>query len=145
MAKNDSKIVRLTNCRLVVGDKLVRRDLWLSGTSGKILDAQQHFFDSLGLPSETRDLGGQIVAPGLLEVQLNGAYGLDFSVPSPRYGEELERVNKSLIKTGVTSYVPTLTSQRKEVYAQVSCFGSNLPPKLTVSLDSTIPWGTFCP
>ena len=117
--KQDSQIVRLTNCRLVIGNNLVKRDLWISGSTGKILDAQLEFFANNAIACESRDLGGRIVAPGFIEVQLNGCYGLDFSVPSGTYGEDLKEVSKKLIQTGVTSYVPTITSQRSVVYHKV--------------------------
>jgi N-acetylglucosamine-6-phosphate deacetylase len=68
------------------------------------------------------DLGGRIISPGLIDIQLNGAYGFDFSVAPEQiseYGKELARLNKSLIRTGVTSYLPTLTSQKSEVYHKV--------------------------
>jgi hypothetical protein len=43
-------------------------------------------------------------------------------VPQPTkelYDHGLTRVNRALARMGVTSYLPTVTSQRKEVYHQV--------------------------
>jgi len=71
------------------------------------------------VPDATVDLGGKILSPGLIDAQLNGAFGCDFSsIPDDpsMYGKTIRLVNKSLITTGVTSYVPTLTSQRKDLY-----------------------------
>jgi N-acetylglucosamine-6-phosphate deacetylase len=67
------------------------------------------------------DLGGKIVCPGFIDVQFNGAFGFDFSNPPqnlPEYLKALQRLNRDLAKTGVTSYLPTITSQRPEVYQQ---------------------------
>jgi hypothetical protein len=99
------RITKFTNCRLVKGNELVEQDLWVSSATGKIVRSQEVFY-----------------APGLIDVQLNGAFGFNFSQmpedPST-YGKTLRQVNKSLIQTGVTSYLPTLTSERVDVYHQV--------------------------
>lgn len=113
------KITKFTNCRLVKGDQLVEQDLWVSSASGKIVRSQEAFYSKYAVPDATVDLGGRIISPGLIDVQLNGAFGVDFSVipeDPTAYGKTLKLVNKQLVKTGVTSYLPTLTSQRSEVY-----------------------------
>ena len=112
-------ITKLTNCRLYLNNKLIPQDLYISSTTGKILDAQASFFSSHTQPTETHNLGGRIVAPGFLEVQINGGWGFDFSVPSPRYADDLAMFSREVVKSGVTSYVPTITSQKAGVYPQV--------------------------
>lgn len=117
------RVSKFTNCRLVKGRQLVRQDLWIDAQSGKILQDQQAFFDHNITPNQVVDLGGRILAPGFIEAQLNGAQGFDFSVPQAtkeEYDDGLKMVNRELIKTGVTSYLPTVTSQLPEVYHQVS-------------------------
>lgn len=116
-------VVKLTNCRIPRGGRLVEEDLWIDATTGKILRSQQAFYEHHICPDYAVDLGGRIVAPGFIEVQLNGAQGFDFSVPQPtkkKYEDGLAEVNRALVKMGITSYLPTVTSQRKEVYPQVS-------------------------
>jgi N-acetylglucosamine-6-phosphate deacetylase len=116
------KITKFTNCRLVKGDKLVEQDLWVSSGSGKIVRSQEAFYGQLAVPDATIDLGGRIISPGLIDVQLNGAFGFNFSqIPEDplTYGKTLRQVNKSLIQTGVTSYLPTLTSESRDVYQHV--------------------------
>lgn len=115
-------ITKLTNCRLARGSKLVYEDLWVSADTGTILRSQEAFYTHYVVPDQVIDLGGRIVAPGFLDVQLNGALGFDFSVlkdDMSEYDAEFRRVNKGLIRTGVTSYLPTLTSQRAVVYQKV--------------------------
>lgn len=119
MASDHGSIIRFTNCRLAVGNELVWKDLWVSSATGKIVNAQAAFYDAGAAPVRSLDLGGRILAPGFIECQLNGAYGFDFSVPSPKYAEDFSRVNRKLVATGVTSYLPTLTSQKPEVYKEV--------------------------
>jgi N-acetylglucosamine-6-phosphate deacetylase len=113
------KLIRLTNCRVAHGDDLQRRDLWVSSATGRIEDAQAAFFSDNSTPVETINLGGRIVAPGFIDVQINGSFGFDFSTPSRGYAVELAKMNRELVKTGVTSYLPTLPSQSKDVYEKV--------------------------
>ena len=118
-----SGVVKFTNCLLVKGADLVHEDLWVSSITGKILNGQEILYGHLTAPDDIVDLGGRILSPGLIDVQLNGAYGFDFSVipeDGPiAYSKGLQQVNRYLVRGGVTSYLPTLTSQRPEVYHQV--------------------------
>ncbi|KAK8194202.1 N-acetyl-glucosamine-6-phosphate deacetylase [Zalaria obscura] len=132
-------ITRLTNCRLVLHNQLVRRDLWISSITGKILEGQEIFYSQQIAPDTVIDLGGRIVAPGFIDVQFNGAFGVDFSkLPGEEaddeakevaerasesriaeYVKSLAKLNRELVKTGVTSYLPTIISQKAEIYHQV--------------------------
>lgn len=122
-AQRSSGVTKFTNCLLVKGDDLVNEDLWISAISGKILNGQELLFEHRTAPDQIIDLGGRILSPGLIDTQLNGAYGFDFSVipdeGAVAYGKGVLRVNRSLITTGVTSYLPTLPSQAPEVYHEV--------------------------
>lgn len=117
-------LTKFTNCRILCGDDLVQGDVWVSSSTGKIVKSQAAFFDGLVLPDEIIDLGGRILAPGMIECQLNGAFGFNYSTQlddMSEYGKKLREVNKLLAKTGVTSYLPTLTSQQAELYQKVCC------------------------
>jgi N-acetylglucosamine-6-phosphate deacetylase len=116
------RITKFTNCRLVKGDVLVEQDLWVSSATGRIVRSQELFYGAKAVPDETIDLGGRIISPGLIDVQMNGAFGFNFSqIPEDplTYEKTLRQVNKSLVQTGVTSYLPTITSERREVYHYV--------------------------
>ncbi|EAS33390.3 N-acetylglucosamine-6-phosphate deacetylase [Coccidioides immitis RS] len=116
------RVTKFTNCRLAIDGKLIEKDLWIDSVSGKILQDQRAFYEDHICPDQVIDLGGRILAPGFIEVQINGAAGFDFSVPretKDEYDAGLRDVNHALIKMGITSYLPTLTSQKKEVYAKV--------------------------
>jgi N-acetylglucosamine-6-phosphate deacetylase len=117
-----SHIIKFINCRLVKGDRLVDEDLWISSKSGKIIQSQIAFYQHQAIPDEVIDLGGRIVAPGFIDVQLNGFAGFTFSVVPDditQYVKGLRRVNKKLVESGVTSYLPTFPSARSEVYHKV--------------------------
>ncbi|KAJ4293868.1 N-acetyl-glucosamine-6-phosphate deacetylase [Collariella sp. IMI 366227] len=115
-------ITKLTNCRLLRGDALVWDDVWVSSVTGQIIRSQNAFYDDFIMPDEVIDLGGRIVSPGFIECQLNGAYGFNFSTETDdmvQYGKQLRELNKKLVQTGVTSYIPTVTSQSSDLYKKV--------------------------
>lgn len=66
-----------TNCFVL------REDLWVRG--GRILDPEKLFFEERRVADEQRDCGGRILAPGFIDVQINGAAWLGPGNP----GEEL--------------------------------------------------------
>jgi N-acetylglucosamine-6-phosphate deacetylase len=54
-------------------------------------------------------------SPGLIDIQINGAYGFDFSVyegDDDAYRAGLATVAQRIVETGVTSLVPTLIVSR---------------------------------
>ncbi len=53
------------------------------------------------------------ILPGLIDIQLNGAFGDDFADPSAAVAEICRR----LPQFGVTSFVPTIVTSAPEVYA----------------------------
>ncbi|KAM5469100.1 N-acetyl-glucosamine-6-phosphate deacetylase [Microsporum audouinii] len=116
------RVTKFTNCRIPSGQKLIEQDIWVDSVSGKILQAQHAFYEDKVCPDQVVDLGGRILAPGFIDVQINGANGFDFSVPQPTkkmFDEGLREAAQALVKMGVTSYLPTVTSQSKEVYPKV--------------------------
>jgi N-acetylglucosamine-6-phosphate deacetylase len=120
--KASNGITKFTNCRLVRGESLVWHDLWVSSATGKIIDSQVAFYDELVVPDTVVDLGGRIISPGLIECQLNGAFGFNFSeCPGSveEYQKRLKALNRDLVRTGITSYVPTITSQLPHLYKKV--------------------------
>jgi N-acetylglucosamine-6-phosphate deacetylase len=96
------------------------KDLYISTTTGRIV--QKPLQDANIV---VQDLGGRILSPGLIEVQLNGAMGFNFS-EIPDSDAELESYVKSyqdtcrgLIRTGVTSFLPTLTTAASHSFKRV--------------------------
>ncbi|EGT4311945.1 N-acetylglucosamine-6-phosphate deacetylase [Cronobacter malonaticus] len=56
-----------------------------------------------------RDMGGAIIAPGFIDVQLNGCGGVQFNDTAEAVSiETLEIMQKANEKSGCTSYLPTL-------------------------------------
>jgi N-acetylglucosamine-6-phosphate deacetylase len=113
------RIVKFTNGFLLSDNDLVEGDLLVDSSTGKILQPQSAFYESQLTPDELIDLHGKILSPGFIDVQLNGGFNFDFSVPSSTYAEELRATNRLLVQSGVTSYLPSVTSSRPEVYRAV--------------------------
>ncbi|MGU3413456.1 N-acetylglucosamine-6-phosphate deacetylase [Enterobacteriaceae bacterium C34A] len=73
------------------------------------------------LPSgiEQRSLNGAILAPGFIDVQLNGCGGVQFNdSPDAVTVETLEIMQKANEKSGCTSYLPTLITSSDELMKQ---------------------------
>ena len=61
------------------------------------------------------DCGGDVVAPGLIDLQINGAFGVDFASPVVRR-EDVRRAARALLAHGCTAFAPTLVSSTRELY-----------------------------
>ncbi|KAF8161308.1 carbohydrate esterase family 9 protein [Crassisporium funariophilum] len=134
-------LVCFTNCLLPQEDgSLVEKDLWIDETRGLILDAQKTFFLRKERPDRIIDLGGNILSPGFLDIQINGAYGFDFSVyqnDDDAYRKGLQRIAEGIIETGVTSLLPTVITQEKSVYPKLL---SLLKPYSTPTSATLLGW-----
>ncbi|KAM9913416.1 hypothetical protein OXX69_001620 [Metschnikowia pulcherrima] len=115
-------MLRFTNCRLCDNGKLVTQDLYVDEVSGKIVSKPKN---PRGI--RTIDLQGKIVAPGYIDIQNNGIYGLNFSALNADSTENDVTQFKAFYKdcmakylaTGVTALCPTVTSNFPEVYKKV--------------------------
>jgi N-acetylglucosamine-6-phosphate deacetylase len=117
-------VVQFVNCFLVRNDSLIWEDLWLQ--EDKIIDPQPRFWKA---KREHRfaadvivDCGGLIIAPGFIDLQINGAFGVDFSSLSGELKEDgklVGKVAKGLLAHGVTSFVPTIITSAPETYRRV--------------------------
>ncbi len=65
-----------------------------------------------GKPDKTVDLGKLLIAPGYIDLQVNGGYGIDL-LKEPERVEELAR---KLLQEGVIAFLPTLISARLDEY-----------------------------
>lgn len=112
-------ITKFVNGYLLRHGELVEGDLWCSSETGRILNSQSTFYASHIKPDETIDLQGKILSPGFIDVQLNGGHGFDFSIPDPDFATKLADTNRRFAAAGVTSYLPTVISQKSSVYQSV--------------------------
>lgn len=112
-----SHLIQIINARIVHDDQLVSQSLWFDSKSGVFVAPPNP-----ASPVSVLDLQNRIVAPGFVDLQINGAYGFDFSEEIPGdgsgdlYTERFREVRRRLITTGTTSFLPTMTSQLPERY-----------------------------
>ncbi|XP_054615693.1 N-acetylglucosamine-6-phosphate deacetylase isoform X2 [Dunckerocampus dactyliophorus] len=114
---SDAPITQLVNCRILRDHRLQREDLWVR--EGKILDPEKLFFDEKAYADEQVDCEGSIVAPGFIDVQINGGYGVDFSQASEDVSAGVSLVAQKILEHGVTSFCPTLVTSPMDVYHKV--------------------------
>ncbi|DBA02944.1 TPA: hypothetical protein N0F65_005971 [Lagenidium giganteum] len=118
--KFDMTVLKFENVRVLRDGKLRNEYFWVK--DGKVIDPQNRFWqcatEEVHAPDQVIDGRGCIIAPGFIDVQINGGFGHDFSNPTIT-PKEIEYVSQCLVSTGVTAYCPTLVSSSAEVYKAV--------------------------
>ncbi|XP_054066872.1 N-acetylglucosamine-6-phosphate deacetylase isoform X1 [Rissa tridactyla] len=114
---SDAPIVQFTNCRILRSHRLQREDLWVR--EGKILNPEKLFFDEKGSADIQLDCKDSIIAPGFIDVQINGGFGVDFSLATDDFKSGIDLVSQKILSHGVTSFCPTLVTSPPSVYHQV--------------------------
>ena len=114
------------------GHKLVRDDLWVRGS--RIIDPQERFWEASSTHAFAADRivdgAGMILAPGYIDLQLNGAFGFDFSNPADMApctpeqqarGEtdKITQICRGVLAHGVTSLYATVITSSPQTYAQL--------------------------
>lgn len=120
------RLLRLRGGRVLRDGALVEDDVWVDRVKGRVVDPMALFYaaggDTEGLYKEYEELDcrGRIVAPGLVDLQFNGGFGLDFSnvrdMTDAEGAARLLECRRQLLRTGVTSFCPTLISLRPDEY-----------------------------
>ncbi|CAK9436732.1 uncharacterized protein LODBEIA_P12540 [Lodderomyces beijingensis] len=117
-------VTRFTNCHLIDNGKVYRHhDLYFDNSTRKICNAPT----SPSFITKTIDLKGQLLAPGLIDIQNNGIYGVNFSNlnegSSPQdiaqFRRSYQDAMSKYLTTGVTAICPTVTSNFAGVYPKV--------------------------
>jgi len=103
---NSRQTVRYHNAQILKDHELKVGEIWVA--NGKII-APQHSAD------HEIDVQGLILAPGYIDLQINGGFGIDFSTEA----EKVQVVACCLPQYGVTSFLPTLISTDKKHYSEL--------------------------
>ncbi|KAJ9609835.1 N-acetyl-glucosamine-6-phosphate deacetylase [Cladophialophora chaetospira] len=119
MSTSYPRVTKLTNGLLLKNGQLLSGDLWVSSETGRIISPQSAFYASHLKADRVVDLEGRILSPGFIDVQINGYHNFDFSTPDPEFASRLTETTQQMIKSGLTSYVPTVISTRPEAYHAV--------------------------
>ncbi|CAH1159796.1 unnamed protein product [Phaedon cochleariae] len=109
-------LTQFVNCKILRDHKIIREDLWVR--NGQVVDPEKVFFDEKIKANIIVDCQDHLIAPGFIEVQINGGMGFDFSYHD-NTEEGIDAVAKSLLSHGVTSFCPTVVTSPKEIYHQI--------------------------
>lgn len=135
-------IIKFTNSILASDGVERQQDLFVDVSTGRIINAGQV---PEGAQVQTVDLGGRILSPGFIDVQLNGCCGINFSESHGDSEDSTKKVHEALvglIQTGVTSFLPTLTTAKKEAFQQVGLrLFLSTPSNLLFALNNS----PYCP
>ncbi|CDW55998.1 N-acetylglucosamine-6-phosphate deacetylase [Trichuris trichiura] len=114
-AKNlGNSLVRYTNCTLLRNRYFVDEDLWVE--KGKVVDALNIFYEQKRMPDYKIDCKQLFIAPGFIDVQVNGGFGVNLSHDSEDLISQLDKLAMSLPQSGVTAFCPTLISSTSSFY-----------------------------
>lgn len=69
-------LTQFKNCHLVRNHKIISDDLWVRG--GKIVDPEKVFFDEKNIADKVIDCENAIIAPGFIDIQINGKNSRSF-------------------------------------------------------------------
>lgn len=119
--RSSGKITKIINGRFLKDHAIVENSyLWIQ--DGKIIDGFDCFFNEQREPDEVIDAKGAIVSPGFIDLQINGAYGIDFSDyegSDEKLEKDIATVAKGLLQNGCTAFCPTVVTSAPEVYSKV--------------------------
>ncbi|CAO3598378.1 unnamed protein product [Absidia cylindrospora] len=118
----DERLYKIINAKILHDHELLENDyLWFQ--NGKIVDGKQTFFEQRREPDQVIDAQGCIVAPGFLDIQINGSYGIDFADhdgSEEKLKQDIATVAKGLLQDGCTSFCPTVVTSKPEVYSKAT-------------------------
>jgi len=116
----EDSIIQFKNVRIVRHGKIETDDLWVR--EGKIIDPCKRFWEASKEGSFAADIvidcHNHIIAPGFIDVQLNGGWGVDFS-RTDLDADKIGKVSQNLLSHGVTSYVSTVITSSPDTYRTV--------------------------
>lgn len=121
--------VQLRNCKLLRDHVVGEQDLWwtLGGETdrAKVIDPQANFWaaqkQSQVRASHVFDCKGLVAIPGYIDLQINGAFGVDFTHLKDHdkcsFGG-FPAFSRKILHGGCTSFCPTLITSTPESYRQ---------------------------
>ncbi|XP_038213575.1 N-acetylglucosamine-6-phosphate deacetylase [Zerene cesonia] len=115
--KAKTGLTRFHNCYILRESQIIKEDLLIR--EGKIVSPEEVFYVEQVEPDETIDCDNLLIAPGFIDIQINGGWGVDFSYDSESVKEGVNKVAKELLSHGVTSFCPTMVTSEKEKYSKI--------------------------
>ncbi|WVW82286.1 hypothetical protein I302_104292 [Kwoniella bestiolae CBS 10118] len=126
------RYIQLTNLHLILpsGDLSPLSSLYIDTATGLICSAPS---SSVAIDNiQTIDLKGHWVSPGMIDIQINGAFGVDLSeyTNEQEYVDGFREMARGLCRIGVTGFLPTIISQTPEKYHLILPLLHRLPTRL---------------
>src|ERR687894_1604012 len=94
-------------------------EVWSEGTvllgDGAIADVDREGSLLADEADEVYEYPDSLILPGFVDLQVNGAFGVDVASEPHRLAE----LSKRLLSTGTTSYLPTIISSPEAIYEEV--------------------------
>ncbi|KAL1506024.1 hypothetical protein ABEB36_005461 [Hypothenemus hampei] len=112
----NSKLYKFANCRILRDHKIILEDLWVR--NGVFVNPEKLFFDEKKPADVIIDCKNRVIAPGFIEIQINGGFGYDFSFET-KTEEGLAIVSKKLLEHGITAFCPTVVTSPEQIYHKV--------------------------
>ena len=121
--KAENKLLKIYNGKIIVSDGIIENGTVLI-RDGKIEAVAE---GNLECPGATEiNAYGQYIAPGLVDIQINGYLGVDFADQQLTL-EEIRKATKALWQVGVTTYLPTvITNGQKGLLKSFSILATAL-------------------
>jgi N-acetylglucosamine-6-phosphate deacetylase len=129
------RLTQFSGARILQRDgSLIHGSITVDQVSGLIVDIsldadgeEKHEEDLMQISDhasvEVINCRNQIISPGFIDIQLNGAYGVDFSNSDVASNgltvEDMFEVAHKLLSTGCTSFCPTMVSSARETYRRI--------------------------
>ncbi|XP_054156712.1 N-acetylglucosamine-6-phosphate deacetylase-like [Oppia nitens] len=116
-SNNNLPIIRFTNCQILRDHKIISEDLWVR--NGKIINPEPIYYLEKRLADIVIDCNNRLIAPGYIDLQINGHFGYDFSNCDIDIEEAVHKTALGLVKHGVTAFCPTLVTQSRDSYHKI--------------------------
>ncbi|XP_039746255.1 N-acetylglucosamine-6-phosphate deacetylase [Pararge aegeria] len=114
----ENSIIRIHDCYILRDGKIIKEDLWIR--NGVIVNPEQIFYVEQAEADHTiKAFENLLIAPGFIDIQINGGWGIDFSYDSDNVEHGVKTVAKKLLAHGVTSFCPTMVTSDKDKYAKI--------------------------
>jgi N-acetylglucosamine-6-phosphate deacetylase len=118
--------VKLSNCRVVRESQVCDEDVWWEIPANgvcQIIDPMRNFWDVQSTESVAADFvfdcKNLIAAPGYIDIQINGGFGVDFTMlqdPSEDPHGGIQAVAHKILRHGCTSFCPTVITSTPQTY-----------------------------
>src|SRR5581483_11642083 len=101
-----NEVIRYYNAQVVQEIGIIPSELFVK--NGKIVPPQDTVTEEI-------DCEGRLILPGLIDLQVNGGFGIDITSTPEKWTE----VAAHLVQYGITSFLPTIISQPLHRYVEI--------------------------